>query len=72
MSLLLQLLGGREIRLDVDAEEWLAAFENALSANEVVKVRDPSDGGELVVNPRLVLYWKVEPDSSPESPGPTP
>jgi len=68
MSLILHLMGGREIRLGVDAEEWTSAFENALAKNEVVQIEDPADGGMLGINPRLVLYWKVE--VSPQSGNP--
>jgi hypothetical protein len=66
MPLLLQLLGGREIRLEVEAEAWTKAFERALRDNQVVQVEDPEDGGVLGINPRLVLYWKLVPD--PEAP----
>lgn len=59
MLLLLHLVGGRQIQLDVDPDEWTTAFENALRKDEIVKVEDPSDGGVMAINPRQVLYWKV-------------
>lgn len=67
MSLLLHLMDGREIRLGVDPEEWTSAFENALTKNEVVQIDDPSDGARYGINPRLVLYWKVESDPPPDT-----
>jgi hypothetical protein len=68
MSLLLHLVGGREIRLNVDPDEWVTAFENALGNDKAVTVEDPTDGGILAVNPHQVLYWKVEPPSQKVDP----
>jgi hypothetical protein len=59
MSLILQLTENREIRLEVDVQEWTRAFENALRSNEVVEVRNP-DGGILGINPQQILYWKTD------------
>jgi hypothetical protein len=61
-SLLLYLIGGREIRLGVDPKEWADAFHNALTKNEAIQIDDPSGRGTYGVNPRAVLYWKSEPD----------
>lgn len=68
MALLLQLTENREIRLEVDLQEWTKAFEQALRNDEVVEVRN-DEGGVLAVNPRQVLYWKTEGSSSPIGPG---
>jgi hypothetical protein len=65
MSLLLYLTSGRELRLGVDPEEWASAFHNALVKNEAIQIDDPSDGGKFGINPRAVLYWKVDPDPEP-------
>lgn len=70
MLLLLHLVGGREIQLDVDPDEWTEAFESALRKDEVVKIEDPSDGGTMAINPRQVLYWKV--GANPRSRDPDP
>jgi hypothetical protein len=56
MPLTLQLTEGREIRLDVDPDEWTRAFEEALQNDEVIKVTNPQ-GEVLAINPRQVLYW---------------
>jgi hypothetical protein len=66
MSLILQLTENREIRLQVDLQEWTRAFENALRSNEVVEVRNP-EGGILGINPHQVLYWKTEEPESTSS-----
>lgn len=71
MLLLLHLVGGREIQLDVDPDEWTEAFENALRKDEVVKIEDPADGGMMAINPRQVLYWKVEKDPPAGDRGPS-
>jgi hypothetical protein len=68
MTLSLYLMGGREIRLDVELEAWTAAFEQALRDSKVLQVKDPVDGGTLGVNPQMVLYWKVEPPRQAEPP----
>lgn len=72
MSLILQLTENRELRIEVDVEEWKGAFERALRNDEVVEIRDP-DGPILAINPHQVLYWKTaaeEPASAEGSPQP--
>jgi len=71
MLLFLYLVGGREIRLEVNPDEWTAAFENALRKDEVVKIEDPSDGGAMAINPRQVLYWKVGGAAQARDPDPS-
>lgn len=60
MPVLLHFIDGQEIELDVDEAQWPSAFESALAKSEVVQIKDPADGGTLGINPRLVLYWKIE------------
>lgn len=50
--------------MDVDPDKWASAFENALVKGEVIQIKEPSEGGALGINPRLVMYWKAEADSS--------
>jgi hypothetical protein len=59
MSLLVYLLGGREIRLGIGLDEWTEAFNRALANNEAIQI-EPSEGGKGGISPRAVLYWKVE------------
>ncbi len=71
MSLLLYLTSGRELRLGADPEEWASAFRNALAKNEAIQIDDPSGGGRFGINPRAILYWKVE-DDPPAGDSPQP
>ena len=59
MSVLLHFSDGQELELEVEPGEWASAFENALSKGMVIQIKDPSDGGTLGINPRLVAYWKL-------------
>jgi hypothetical protein len=59
MSVLLHFSDGQELELEVEPREWTSAFENALAKGVVIKIKDPSDGGTLGINPRLVAYWKL-------------
>lgn len=63
MPVLIHFVDGQEVELDVDEARWASAFESALTKSEVVQIKDPADGGTLGINPRLVLYWKIGPDS---------
>ena len=56
--LLLYLIGGREIRLGIDPEEWATAFHNALVKDEAIQIDDPTGGEKFGINPQAVLYWK--------------
>ncbi len=62
-SLLVCLVGGREIRLGVEPEEWASVFDEALAKNEAIQIEDPADGGKFGINPQAVLYWKAVPGS---------
>jgi len=61
-TLLLYLIGGREIRLGVDPEAFASAFHNALTKREAIQIDDPVNG-MAGINPRAILYWK--PDLEP-------
>lgn len=69
MSVLLQFMGGRELTLTVDADEWTDAFKKALRNREVLEVRDV-DGRRLGINPHAVLYWTLDPPEDPLREGP--
>jgi hypothetical protein len=59
-TILLYLIGGRELHLGVDPEAFASAFHNALVKREAIQIDDPSKG-KSGINPRAILYWKPEP-----------
>lgn len=63
MTLMLHLTEDRELRLDVDVEEWTRAYQRALAKDRVVEVKNPR-GGILAINPRQVMYWVVPDEPS--------
>jgi hypothetical protein len=67
MSVILQFIGGEELELTVDPDQWTDAYKKALRSSEVLEVRD-ADGRRLGVNPHAVLFWTLDSGSAP-SPG---
>lgn len=64
MSVLLQFMGGQELELTVDVDQWTDAFRKALRSSDVLEVRDV-EGRRLGVNPHAVLYWTLDSGSAP-------
>jgi phosphoribosylformylglycinamidine (FGAM) synthase-like enzyme len=66
-TILLYLIGGRELRLGVDPQAFASAFHDALTKREAIQIDDPS-GGKSGINPRAILYWKPDTGSRRDRP----
>jgi len=62
----LQLTGGKEIRVDMTYEEIRGLLEDALAARKLLELKR-SDGTKVLVNPNNVDYIQ---NSTGEGPGP--
>ncbi len=54
----LHFIGNNTIQLEVNLDDWMILFDDAVRENEVVYIRDREEGRILAINSRLVTHWK--------------
>jgi hypothetical protein len=74
MALKIKLTEGEELTIDVDEQEWTAAFRKALATGGVLEIEDRELGRTLTINPQSVAYYFAEKNGGGPhlAPAPTP